>query len=301
MVGRNAGMRKFKRLGAGAVPFDVCNYAFMLLLCATIILPFWYLLVLSFDEYGNITSQSLFLWPRVFTLKNYNIVVTNDAIWTGYMNTVLRTVTGTFFSVLCTSMGGYALSKRYFPNRNFWTFFVILTMFFNGGLIPTFLWIRQIGLYNNRLVLILPGLVGAYNLMLVRNFIQQVPAELDESARIDGAGDFRIYLHIILPVSKPILATIALWIAVGHWNAWFDCLVYIRDTSKFVVQIILQRIVIEGTMQTLTNEMTTQEFNVRPEMVKAACIFVTTLPILCVYPFMQRYFVKGIYMGSLKG
>ena len=161
---------------------------------------------------------------------------------------------------------------------------------------------KDLHLLDNRLVLILPGLVGAYNLVLIRNFFKQIPPELEESARIDGASDFRVFWNIILPVSKPILATIALWLAVGHWNAWFDCLIYIRDTRKYVLQIILQRIVIEGTIENLSNtEQMTEDFNARPEMVKAACIYFTTLPILCVYPFLQKYFVKGIYVGSLKG
>jgi len=199
-------------------------------------------------------------------------------------------------------MGAFALSKKNFPHRTFWTFFIIFTMFVGGGLIPTFLWIRQIGLYNNRLVYILPSLVGAYNLVLVRNFIQQMPAELEESARIDGASDFRVYRSIILPLSKPILATIALWIAVGHWNAWFDALVYMRDSNKLVVQVILQRLIQRGiTQEFLTSEQAAQEYNVRPEMIKAACVYVTTLPILCAYPFLQKYFVKGIFVGSLKG
>ncbi len=290
------------RKSPGSRAFDICNYLLLTLFCLTILLPFWYLLVLSFDKFGNVTAQDFFLWPREFTLDNYKAVVENPYIWQGYGNTILRTVAGTFLSLICTAMAAYALSKDSFPNRKFWSFFVVFTMFFSGGLIPTYLWIRDLGLLDNRLVLILPGLVGAYNLVLIRNFFKQMPPELEESARIDGAGDFRAFVSIVLPVSKPILATVALWLAVGHWNAWFDCLVYIRDTRKYVLQIILQRIVIEGTIQNIsTTEQMTQEFNARPEMVKAACIYFTTLPILCAYPFLQKYFVKGIYVGSLKG
>lgn len=296
------GKRSRIHKSAGSWAFDLFNYLFLTLFCLTILLPFWYLLVLSFDEFGNVTAQDFFLWPRAFTLENYKTVAENPAIWRGYANTIFRTVCGTFLSLLCTSMAAFALSKNSFPNRKFWSFYVVFTMFFSGGMIPTYLWIKDLHLLDNRLVLILPGLVGAYNLVLIRNFFKQIPPELEESARIDGASDFRVFWNIILPVSKPILATIALWLAVGHWNAWFDCLIYIRDTRKYVLQIILQRIVIEGTIENLSNtEQMTEDFNARPEMVKAACIYFTTLPILCVYPFLQKYFVKGIYVGSLKG
>ncbi|MEA4889621.1 MAG: carbohydrate ABC transporter permease [Clostridiaceae bacterium] len=281
--------------------FDILIGFLLLLFSLTVILPFWYLLAQSFDQMGNMSGTDFYLWPRSFTFANYSIILHNKYIWAGYANTLLRTILGTVLTLFCTTMGAYTLSKKYFPHHTFWSFFVILTMFFGGGLIPTYLWINQLGLIDNRMVLILPSLVGAYNLVLVRNFMLQIPAELEESARLDGAGDFRTFLSIVLPVSKPILATVALWVAVGHWNSWFDCLLYIRDPNKLVVQVVLQRIIIQGTDKMLLDKSQQLEFDARPEMIKAACIYVTTLPILCVYPFLQKYFVKGIYVGSLKG
>lgn len=284
----------------GDVIFDSANYVLMFLFSLTIVLPFWYLFVQSVD---NISSPSggLYLWPQVFTLDNYAMVLRNKFIGIAYVNTIIRTLFGTSLPLLFTSMGAYAISKKRFPNRVFWSFFIIITMFFSGGLIPVYLWISKLGLIDNRAVLILPGLIGAYNLILIRNFFFQIPDELEESAKLDGAGDFTVFLRIILPVSKPILATIALWLAVGHWNAWFDCMIYIRNTKKIVLQVLLQRIIIQGTTKELIEGNEQMLFDAKPEMIKAACIYVATLPILCTYPFLQKYFVKGIYVGSLKG
>ncbi|HOJ09151.1 MAG TPA: carbohydrate ABC transporter permease [Clostridiales bacterium] len=282
--------------------FDVVNYIFMFIFCLTILLPFIHLLAQSFDKVGNISAEGLYIWPEEFTFDNYKMIAKNRYIWNGYYNTFFRTIVGTGMSLFFTSMGAYALSKKRFPNRTFWTMVVVFTMFFSGGLIPTFLWIKKLGLLDKRMVLILPGLIGAYNLVLIRNFFQQIPGELEESARIDGARDFTVFLRIILPVSKPILATVALWLAVGHWNAWFDCLVYIKDTKKYVVQVILQRIILQGTQQMMMDDtMVQKEYESRPDVIKAACIYFTTIPILCVYPFLQKYFVKGVFIGSLKG
>lgn len=286
----------------GDLIFDIVNYTFLFLLCLTILLPFIYLLAQSFDRVGNISAVGIYLWPKEFTFDNYITIAQNQYIWNGYMNTIFRTVAGTLLSLLVTSMGAYALSQKSFPNRTFWTMFLVFTMFFSGGLIPTYLWIDRLGLTDNRMVLILPYLVGAFNLVLIRNFFQQIPSELQESARIDGANDFFVFFKIILPVSKPILATVALWLAVGHWNAWFDCLIYIKDTNKFVVQIVLQRIILQGTEQMMqSGGMVQGVYESSPEVIKAACIFFTMLPILCVYPFLQKYFVKGIFIGSIKG
>jgi putative aldouronate transport system permease protein len=177
-------------------------------------------------------------------------------------------------------------------------------MFFSGGLIPTYLLVRSLHLFNTYAVMILPGLVNAFNLVIMRNFFMALPEELEESCMMYGAGRFRIFFQIILPLSKPILATVALWLAVGHWNAWFDVLIYVMDDTMFTLPIVLRRIIITGTQQMF--EMTTssvfmEESVASPDGMKAAAIFVATVPILCVYPFIQRYFVQGIMIGSLKG
>ena len=279
--------------------FDGANAALMVFLCLAVLLPFWFLLVQSLDNVSRL-SGGLYLWPQEFTLKYYRKVLSSKYIWLGYMNTLYRVGFGTLLSLFCTSMGAYAISKKYFPHRTFWTFFMLFTMFFGGGLIPTFLWYRTLGFIDNRLVYILPGMVGVYNLVMIRNFISTIPGEMEESARLDGANDFQIYLHIILPMSKPILATVGLWLIVGNWNAWFDCLVYMRSGSKQVLQVVLRRILNEGSNEMLEGA-NVEDMAVSPEMLKAATIFVSTIPVLLIYPFLQKYFVKGIYGGSLKG
>ena len=291
----------FRRCTKGDIVFKIVNVVVLLFLCMTILLPFLYLLALSFDKLPSSFDNNLLFWPKQFTFENYKTVFRNKDIWTGYANTLFVTVVGTAGAVILTSLGAYALSKPCFPHRIFWTFFVIFTMYFNAGLIPHYLWRNQIHLMNNRLVLILPVLVSAYNLIIMRNFFQQVPKEMEEAAFIDGASDFQTFRLVVLPTSLPIIATIALWVAVYHWNAWFDCMVYMKDTSKMVVQVVLQRIISDGTASMTRDQQQYSDFVSKPETLKAACVYVTTLPILCIYPFVQKYFVKGIYIGSLKG
>ena len=287
------------REGGWSAAFDILNTVVMLFLCLSILLPFWFLLVQSLDGYAR-SANGFYLWPQQFTLKFYRKVLASRYIWMGYGNTIYRVVLGSSLALFCTSMGAYAISKKYFPHRTFWTFYMLFTMFFGGGLIPTFLWYRTLGFVDSRLVYILPGAIGVYNLVMIRNFIQTIPGEMEESARLDGASDFQTYLQIILPMSKPILATVGLWLIVGNWNAWFDCLVYIRSGKKQVLQVVLRRIINEGSSEMLEGA-SVEDMAVSPEMLKAASIYVSTLPVLLIYPFLQKYFVKGIYVGSLKG
>lgn len=270
------------------------------LFSATIIVAFLHLLAISFSPSHVATKGGLHLWPEEFTLKNYEEVFKNRYIWTGYGNTIFLTVVGTVTQLSFTAMGAYVLSKRYFPHRTFWTFYIVFTMFFSGGLIPSYLLNKQLGLMDNMLVLILPGLVSAYNLVIMRNFFQGLPEEVEESAMLDGAGRFQIFYSIVIPMSKPILATVGLWLAVGHWNSWYNVLLYITDEQKFTLQIVLRRILLTGSKEMMEFSSVGQEM-ISSEGLKAASIYVATIPILLVYPFLQKYFVKGINMGSLKG
>lgn len=284
--------------------FQYVNGLLLLMFSATIILPFMHLLTISLSSWEVAIRGGLHLWPQNLTLMNYKSVVESSFIWIGYGNTILRTVAGTAIQLLITAFGAFVLSKKYFPHRTFWTLIIIFTMFFSGGLIPSYLLIKSLHLFDSYAVMILPSLVSAYNLVLMRNYFSSLPVELEESCMIDGAGKFTIFFRIILPVSMPILATVGLWLAVGHWNAWFDVLLYIRDTNKYVLQIVLRRIILEGTQQMLDlnpSMMNENTASVSPDGLKAAAIFVATIPILCVYPYIQKYFVKGIMIGSLKG
>lgn len=287
---------------------DYLIYIGLALLSAAILIPFMHILALSFSPSYIATKGGLHLFPVDFTWDNYQKVLTNSFIWGGYKNTIIRTVVGTPLTVMITALGAYPLAKKYFPHRSFWTLLIVFTMFFSGGLIPTYLLVKNLGLMNRYAAMVIPGLTSAYYLVITRNFFQSLPDELEESCMIDGAGRFTIFFRIVLPLSTPILATLSLWVAVAHWNAWYDVLLYITEESMFTLQIVLRRIIISGTQQLMdittggvTQSTMIEESMSSPEGLKSASIFVTTIPILCVYPFIQRYFVKGIMIGSLKG
>jgi putative aldouronate transport system permease protein len=282
--------------------FDALNIAFMLLMALSIIYPFWNLAVESFTD-GYTTTNALRFWPAKTTLFNYEHVLTNPYIWSGYRETLIRTVFGTALNMTATILGAYALSKPYMPGRKFWMLMVVIPLFFSGGIIPSYLWNVQLGLRNTRWSLILPGLVNSYNMIVMRNFFQGVPKDLEESARIDGATNLRILMSIYIPVSTAVLATVALWVMVSHWNAWFDATIYINKAELYPLQVVLRRILLEGTQQLMDITPAASETSqtAPPNNIKAACVFVCMLPIMSVYPFLQKYFVKGTLVGAIKG
>ncbi|MBG9793047.1 ABC transporter permease [Paenibacillus dendritiformis] len=288
----------------GEKVFDTVNVAFLILFSITAVYPFLNVMSISFSTSSAANAYGLKLWPQEVSLDGYRAVFANKLIWTGYYNTIFRTVLGTFLNVIFSVMCAYPLSKKYLPHRNLFTAFIVFTMFFSGGLIPNYLLIKELGLLDSRWSLILPGLIAAFTMIIVRNYFMSLPEEVEESARIDGANDMRILFSIVLPMSMPIIATISLWYAVAHWNAWFDSLLYISDPNKAVLGNVLRKIVIEGSSQF---QQFDQGFNqngqtaVTPDIIKAATIMVATVPIICVYPFVQKYFVKGVIVGSLKG
>lgn len=296
---RKKGKSRMKR-HMGEIIFDGFNYFLLGVLSLSIIFPFWSLFVQSVSSPDAGIVDALQLWPEKFSTFNYEYVLSNRYIWTGYRETLIRTVFGTFFGVLLTAMGAWVLSRKNLPNRNFWTTVILIPMFFSGGMIPSYLWMVKLNLINSRLALILPGLISSYNLIIMRNFFMAIPEGLEESAKIDGASSTRIFFSIVLPISKAVLATVALWVMVGHWNAWFDATIYIRDADKLPLQVVLRRILLEGTQQ-IMDMNSTDSNHVTPDTLKAATTFVCMLPIMCVYPFMQKYFVKGVIVGSLKG
>lgn len=287
--------------------FDFINISLILLLCATILYPFLNQATLSVSPPQVIARPGLHLFPdlRQITFDSYARVLAGPSLRQAAFWTVLRTVFGTLISVTITIMMAYPLSKRYLPFRNFWTFFIVFTMFFSGGLIPTFLLIRSLGMLNTLWALILPPAAFAFPLIIARNFMMSISEELAESAKMDGANDITILFRIYVPVSMPIIATLALWSMVFHWNAWFDALIYIQRPPIRILQLILRRTIMEAhhmalaTVDQQAQAMDRQEYT--PESIRAAILMVVTLPIVCTYPFFQRYFVKGIMIGSLKG
>lgn len=286
--------------------FDVFLYGFMFLLLLITLYPFWTQVIISMDGGGSKStaySSGLVLFPSQFTLDSYKLAFQYDALWYGYKNTIIRTVLGVVLSVVFTTLTAFPLSKKDLPLNRISTGLILFTMLFGGGLIPSYLLIKSLGMYNTVWALVVPGMVSAFNVLIVRNFFRSLPEEIEESARVDGAGYLRIFLQIVLPLSKPVLATIALWVAVGHWNAWFDSMIYISDPKSQVLQVILRKIIIEnntsGLMLAMQNLTQHSEFSGR--QLQATMIMFSIIPMLAIYPFVQKYFVKGVMVGAIKG
>lgn len=289
----------------GEKAFQVLLVVLISLMCLAMVYPFIHMLAISFSTPAAAAHAGFHLYPRQFSFDSYETAFHTKGLLSGFGNSLFRTVVGTAASLLVMLLAAYPLSKKTLPHRGFFTMFIVLTMFFSGGLIPTFMLILDLGLYNSRWIYILgPGfLISTFSLLILRNFLTAIPAELEDSAKIDGANDFRLLMSIIAPLCKPVLATLALWSAVNHWNSWFDALVYIKDSAKIVLQIYLRRLIIEDSFMAM-QEITTRQLEERqlnPQTVKAAVLMIVTFPILLVYPFIQRHFVKGIMVGSIKG
>lgn len=279
--------------------FDILNTVFMVALAFVFLYPFWQTLVISFSAPEYASSLGVKLFPPSVTLDSYKSVFKTGSIWVGYANTLLRTVTGTVLTVLVTYCAGYAISRKNLPFKRAITFFITVTMFFSGGLIPTFLTIKSYGLVGSRLALILPMMTSAWNIIITRNYIAGLPDELEEAALVDGAHPLKIVFQVMFPLSMPIVAVLALWTAVGHWNAWFDAMIYCSGESKIVLQLVLRRLLIDSQAETSILQSTVAATT--PESIKDATIIVAILPIVCVYPFLQKHFTKGVTLGAVKG
>ncbi|WP_233530907.1 carbohydrate ABC transporter permease [Paenibacillus alkalitolerans] len=288
-----------KETSLGSRIFDTANVLFMIVLSFTTIYPFLYLLTLSLSP-NDVSFVQIRIIPERVTFNNFIQVLNYDYVIKGFLNTLQRTVLGTVLTVSVTIAAAYVLAKSYFPHRKFWTVLIIMTMFFNGGLIPTYLLIKNLGLMNTVWALTLPIMVNAFQLIIARNFMMSIPEELEEAAKIDGAHEMYILWRIVIPLSMPIIATLGLWNAVNHWNQWFDSLIYMTERDLDVLQVVMRRIVLQGQMD-LVSETPINDTRGNPETIKAATVMVTTIPIILVYPFVQKYFVKGMMVGSIKG
>ncbi len=279
---------------------DIFIALVLILICLTTLYPFWYLFTLSFTS-GDVSLTRMYLIPPKLTLENYAKVLSDGAILTGFINTIIRTVLGTVIAVSCTILTAYPLSRKELVHKKFFTSFVIITMFVSGGTIPSYLLVKTLGLMDTIWALVLPTAISAYNVIIARNFFISIPDSLVESAKIDGANDLVILWKVVIPVSLPIIATITLWIAVAHWNAWFDSLIYTQSASKQVLQVVMRRIILEGTQDMMNPDAAEEAMHVNTETIKATTVIVATVPILVVYPFIQKYFVKGVMIGAVKG
>lgn len=277
-------------------------YAFLVGMVFVMLYPFWDQLVLSMSSRTQALRGGLRLFPSPITLDGYRYVLESPEIWRAAYNTLQRVMFGTIWGVAITALTAYPLSRDEFPFRRVFTVMIVFTMLFSGGLIPDYLLRKELGLLNNPIVLILPGLT-AFNIIIMRNFFRSLPQEVREAAELDGAGEWRVFRDIVLPLSKPILATMALFIAVAHWNAYFDALIYITDRDKYVLQVVLRRVLLESQIGMFIPTGTDLSGVVQPptqETVKAALVMVTTLPVIVVYPFLQRFFIKGTLLGAVK-
>jgi putative aldouronate transport system permease protein len=280
--------------------FSTINLLFMIVFSLSMLYPFLYLLVVSINANGTLMSNFM-LMPNGITFESYESILKFKYIQTGFFQSVLRVFLGTSISVIACTLTAYPLAKRNLPFRSFLTMFMVFTMFFAGGLIPNYLLIVNLGLIDSIWSLVLPSLIPTFSMLIMRNYFMSLPVDLEESAKIDGAGDWKVLFQIIVPLSRPIVATIVLWEMVYHWNAWFDSMIYIRDAKNQVLQLVMRNIVISGQIEQMGGETNVIADAQTPEKLKAATIMIATVPILCVYPFLQRYFIKGIIMGSLKG
>ncbi len=293
-----------KNTSLGGKVFDIANLIFMLMLILVFFIPFWTVFATSFVGVLESARRGPYqLFPEEIDLSSYEVLLSGGSvIYRAYFITILRTVLGTAISLAFTVTLAYGMSKRNLPYRKVITAFVFFPMLFSGGMIPTYLLVRNIGIYDTIWAMLLPSAVSVWNTLLMRNFFMEIPDSLEESAKIDGASIIKILLRIILPLSLPSIATIGLFYAVWHWNAWFDASMYINDSALKPLQVILRNIVLSMSNTEVNNAILNEMAEPPPtESMKCAAIIVTTLPILCVYPFIQKYFVKGIMVGSVKG
>ncbi len=295
-------MKTHIRKSRGEIMFSCVNSLLLILLCFAILYPM--LMVMSRSLMSDVerATHPLRIIPRTIDLSGYRFILSSDAyVRHGYLITIARTLIGTTLSLITTSMLAYPLSKRYYPGRKIITAMLVFTMWFGGGMIPTFIVIKTLKLIDTFWVLILPMMINVYNTIILRNFFMQIPDSLEESAKLDGGNDFQIFTSIYLPLSKAALATISLFYAIWHWNQWFDALLYINKQSLWPLQYILRQIITSASAIDVSSAAATFDAIPAMETVKMATIVISTLPILCVYPFLQKYFVKGVMVGSVKG
>ncbi|MGG4032400.1 carbohydrate ABC transporter permease [Paenibacillus cisolokensis] len=289
---------------AGERGFDAAVYAISGLILLSVLYPLLFVLSASFSDPVMVMNGEMWLWPKGFTLDAYKEIFRFDAVWNGYANTLLYTSVGTVVNVVMTTLAAYPLSRRDLPGRGALMFAITFTMFFHGGLIPTYLIVKDLGMVNTMWAMVVPTAIATYNLIVMRTYFQNsIPWELQEASLIDGCSNTRLLLHIILPLSKPIIAVMVLFYAVGHWNAFFNALIYLRDDERYPLQLVLREILIVSQSSFLDESGSTfgmTEKLLLAESIKYGLIIVASVPVLILYPFVQKHFVKGVMIGSIK-
>lgn len=290
------------RKSLGERVFEGANLLFLLGLIAVTLFPLLHVLFASFSNPAQLSStRGLLLWPRGFSLAAYTAVFNNPAIGLGYRNTLFYVVLGTLINLVMTCLGAYALSRQNVLWKVPITLLIIFTLFFSGGLIPTYLLVgNTLNWIDTPWALLIPGAISTWNLLVLRTSFEALPVSLEEAARLDGASDWTILLRIVLPLSLPALAVITLFYAVGHWNAYFQALIFLRDRTLYPLQLVLREILIANSMDSMTTGVASGDVEPIGETIKYATIVVATVPILFLYPFLQRYFIKGVLIGAVK-
>lgn len=296
-------MFSINRRTKGEFAFDLVNNLVMLCICFITLYPIWYVLVIAFNDGQDAMLGGIYWWPRVFSLKNFQAVFNNSGIMTAMWITVAKTLIGVVAHVFFTAMVAYALSRRDLIGGKFYILMGTITMIFSGGLIPTFLLIRDLHMLDKFIVYIIPVLFSFFDLIIFMTFFREIPDGLEEAARIDGANDWSIFLRVVLPVSMPVIATIALFHGVYQWNDYFTGIIYVNNELLQPIQTFLYRVVAQSSSNQMVVAVQASAVTktVTSQSIKLATMVVTTLPIVFAYPFLQRYFVKGMMIGSIKG
>lgn len=287
--------------------FPFVNYGLLLVLGFIFVYPVIHVIAGSFSNPARLMQhQGGLLWPLGFSLKGYQVVLSNPNIISGYSNTIINMVMGTSVSILSTIIGAYVLSRKDFMFRRFFTWMIVITMYIGGGMIPNFLLVKNMGMLDTRWAVIIPGCISTWNLIVMKTCFNQLPASLEESARIDGANDLTILFRILVPLAKPTVMVLVLFYAVGQWNSWFTPMLYLQNRELYPVALITREILISnsggggGSMSGVFSSAAAADIQNLSELIKYSSIVVTALPIICVYPFIQKYFVTGMMLGSIK-
>lgn len=288
------------KLTGGERTFSYFNILLMLGLCVITLYPFLYVVLASFSDATSLLQhRGLLIKPAGFDLGAYRAVFNNPMIMKGYQNTLLYVTLGTLINMLMTAIGAYVLSRPKLYFKNIIMFFIVVTMVFHGGLIPSYLLVNDLGMMNTMWAILIPSAINTFNMIIMRTSFQGVPVSLEESARMDGASDWRILFQLIIPLSMPVIAVMILWYTVGNWNSYFSALVYLRDRAAYPLQLVLREILIANDTETMTAGGGDDKYAIG-ETIKYAAIMVSTLPIICVYPFLQKFFVQGVLIGAIK-
>lgn len=294
---------KFSKYGASDKAFLITGYILLGLFLLAIIVPMIYIIVASFIDPVTLQNKGITFDFNKWTLTAYQRVISNKQIWVGFKNSIVYSLVFTFISVLVTMLCAYPMSRADFKGKKFFNAIFVITMFFGGGLIPTYLLISNLGLLNSMWAIILPGAFSVWNMIIARTYYQGIPGELREAAEVDGANEVMFFFKILLPVCTPIIAVLALWQFVGMWNSYFDAMIYLNDASKQPLQLVLRAILIQNQPESgmISDMQSTAQRAQLAELLKYATIIISSLPLIVMYPFFQKYFDAGIMAGSIKG